>query len=215
MPFNLGKSQKMGAYKMRCFSFLAPVVALAACVGALAQGPTYKVGRAASVEEIRAWDISVGPAGKELPPGRGTAQEGAKIFAQRCAKCHGPTGQGPEGGKEIIFIQLLVGGKGTLNTSTPRRTIGSFWPYATTLWDYLNRAMPKYEEGSLKPDEVYALTAVLLYWNGIIAEGDVIDSKSLPNVQMPNRNGFVPARPDWKQYKDCNPNVVTCSLTTK
>jgi len=178
---------------MRCFlNLLAPVIALiagGACVAALAQSPTYHLGRTPSAEEIRAWNIAISPSGKELPPGSGTAKEGAPIYVQKCAKCHGPTGT------EAKFLHgALVGGKGTLSSPRPLRTVGSFWPYATTLWDWINRAMPLYEEGSLSADQVYALTAFLLYRNEIIKESDVMDAKSLPKVQMPNRNGFVPAR---------------------
>ena len=195
---------------MRCFlNLLAPVMALVPLCGitALAQTPTYKNrGRTPSAEEIRAWDISVGPEGKELPAGSGTAQEGAKIYAQRCARCHGPTGaEGPDlpGSASLwpypVFIGKrpvppLRGGKGTLATLHPVRTLGSFWPFATTIWDYINRAMPPKEEGTLSADEVYALTAFLLFQNGIIQEGDVMDAKSLPKVSMPNRNGFIPTR---------------------
>ena len=181
------------------FNLLLLVMVLAACVAALAQTPTYNVGRTATQQEIEAWDISVGSAGKELPPGSGTAKEGAKIFAQKCAVCHGPTGA-----ESTLLWGRLVGGKGTLTAISPVRTVGSMWPYATAIWDYINRAMPAYpiaspreeygrQEGALSANEVYALTAVLLYRNGIIQESDVIDAKSLPKVQMPNRNGFIPA----------------------
>ena len=193
---------------MRCSpSLLVPVMALAASVAARAQAPTYRLGRAPAAEELRAWDISISPEGKELPPGSGTVAEGAKIFAQKCAGCHGPTGaEGPSLPNQwpykdgIRSVPPLLGGKGTLNTPTPVKTIGSFWAYATTLWDYINRAMPPKGEGTLKPDEVYALTAFLLRQNGIIQEGEVLDAKTLPKIQMPNRNGFVPAKPErwWK-----------------
>ena len=189
----------MGAFTMRCFNLLVPVMALAACVAALAQTPAYNRGRTPSEEEIQAWDISIGPEGKELPPGSGTAQEGAKVYAQQCAQCHGPTGaEGPSipGVANLWpysfpgrgrFVPPLVGGKGTLNTVRPVRTIGSFWPFATTIWDYINRAMPPKGEGSLSADQVYALTAFLLYQNGIIQESDAMDAESLPKIQMPNR----------------------------
>ena len=182
---------------MRWHKPLAPVMALAACVAALAQSPAYNLGRTPTPEEIRAWDISVGPAGKELPPGSGTAKEGAGIYAKKCAACHGPTLEGGNG------VPRLMGGQGTLTTLQIRRSIGSYWPFATTIWDYINRAMPwnkAWEEKSpLSADEVYALTAFLLYRNGIIQESDVMDAKTLPKVQMPNRNGFVPPWPP--QYK--------------
>jgi cytochrome c len=134
----------------------------------------------------------VGPQGKELPPGRGTAREGASIYAQKCAACHGATGtEGP--------ADRLVGGQGTLAGDRPVRTVGSYWPYATTVWDYINRAMPVNNPGSLTPNEVYALTAFILSRNGIVQETEVMDRESLPKVRMPNRDGFVPdARPDWK-----------------
>lgn len=170
---------------------LLPVMAFGISAVALAQTPDYhNVGRTPSQQEIRAWDIAIGPDGKELPPGSGTATDGAKIFANRCAACHGANLEGSPLGPR------LAGGEGTFNTLYPVRTIGSYWPFATTLWDYINRAMPRNQEGSLSADEVYALTAFLLYRNKIIQEGDVIDARSLPKVRMPNRNGFVPARLD-------------------
>ena len=184
-------------------NFLVPVMALAACVAALAQGPTYNLGKTPSKEEIHAWNTAVGPEGKELPPGSGTAKEGAKLFAQKCTACHGPDGRDSE-----YYWGVLVGGKDTLTSIHPVRTIGSYWPYATTIWDYINRAMPLNAEGSLRGDEVYALTAFLLFRNDIIKESDVIDAKSLPKIRMPNRNGFIPAEPvDWKPGMRVNPHV--------
>ncbi len=156
---------------------------------AMAQTPKYKnVGKAPSEKEIQAWDIAISTEGRELPPGKGTAKEGAPIYAEKCSKCHGATGQ------EAQLGPRLVGGKGTLDTLHPVMTIGSYWPFATTIWDYINRAMPRMKEGSLSPNEVYSLTAFLLYKNDIIQETEVMDAKSLPKVQMPNRNGFIPPR---------------------
>ncbi len=194
---------------MRCFNLLLPMIALATCAAAQAPGPAYHVGRAATPEEIRAWDTAVGPEGKELPPGRGTAKEGAKIYAQRCARCHGPTGaegptlpgaaeQWPYSSVTNRSVPPLRGGEGTLTSSNAVRTIGSFWPFATALWDYINRGMPPKEERSLSANEVYALTAFLLFQNRIIKENDVIDATTLPKVRMPNRNGFIPEHPEWK-----------------
>ncbi|MBI2815582.1 MAG: cytochrome c [Acidobacteria bacterium] len=172
--------------------FLLAVLASGGAV--LAQtSSTYNLGRTPTQEEIRTWDIAISPDGKELPPGRGSAKEGAAIYAQKCASCHGPTGA--EQGQTDF---PLVGGKGTLTTLHPVRTLGSFWPFATTIWDYIRRAMPQGKEGSLTVDEVYAVTAYLLYRNGIIQESDSLNATSLPKIQMPNRNGFVPAKPAWK-----------------
>ncbi len=179
---------------MRCTSIsksslLLPVIVLLTSGVALAQSPTYKVGRPPTDAEMRAWDIVVGPDGKELPPGSGNAIEGAKVYAAKCAFCHGKTGvEGP--------YPQLVGGKGTLNTPTPILTTGSFWPFATMIWDYINRAMPRDAERTLTPNEVYSLTAFLLFRNDIIKETDVMDPKTLVELQMPNRNGFYPANPE-------------------
>jgi len=173
---------------MRFSKLLLPVLALTVSITALAQGTTYKAGRSPTKAEIRAWDILIGPEGKELPPGSGTAKQGAAIYAKKRAACHGPTGDGSQ------LAPHLLGGKGTLNTLQPVRTIGSYWPFATTIWDYINRAMPQGQGGSLSANEVYALTAFVLFRNSIVGESDVIDAKSLPKVQMPNRNGFIPQR---------------------
>jgi mono/diheme cytochrome c family protein len=164
-------------------------MALGATIAAFGQAPDYSnIGRSPTVEEIQAWDFSIGPAGKELPPGSGTPTQGAEIFARKCAACHGATAEGSQ------FAPRLTGGKGTLNTPQPVRTIGSYWPFATTIWDYINRAMPPKQGGSLAASEVYALTAFLLFRNEIIRETEVMDAKSLPKVQMPNRSGFVPSQ---------------------
>lgn len=185
----------MGTLTTR-FGFNLSVLLIFAGVAALAQTPRYNLGKTATPEEIRAWDISVGPDGKELPPGSGSAMEGAKLYAQQCAACHGATGEDAKGSPR------LVGGKGTLNTPMPIKTVGSYWPFATSIWDYINRAMPRNKPGSLTAEQVYALTAFLLYKNGIIQENDVMDAKTLPKVQMPNRNGFQPPMPDIVQ-KHC------------
>jgi cytochrome c len=150
----------------------------------------YGFGRPATDHEIQQWNIDVAPTGEGLPPGSGTAKKGAAIFATRCASCHGPTGkEGP--------MDRLVGGAGTLGSQHPVKTIGSYWPYATTVYDYVHRAMPFTAPQSLSPDEVYSVVAWLLYQNGIIAEDTILDADSLPSIIMPNRNGFVPdSRPD-------------------
>jgi hypothetical protein len=153
------------------------------------------VGRPPTAEELKAIDIEVLPDGRGLPAGSGTATQGKSIYANRCVTCHGATGkEGPQ--------DVLVGGQGTLASAKPLKTVGSYWPYATTLWDYINRAMPFDHPGTLSPDDVYATTAYLLYLNHVVGEGDVIDRTTLPGVQMPNRNGFVPdSRPDVKPHK--------------
>ncbi|HEX9869903.1 MAG TPA: cytochrome c [Candidatus Tectomicrobia bacterium] len=147
--------------------------------------PPLGLGRTPTAAEIQAWDIAIGPDGKELPAGQGTAREGAGLYRDKCAMCHGENGsEGPQ--------DVLVGGQESLATAKPVRTIGSFWPYATTIYDYLYRAMPLYAPGSLPPHEVYALTAYLLFRNGIVGEDAVIDAQTLPKIRMPNRDGFRP-----------------------
>jgi cytochrome c len=167
---------------------------LLATQAASAQMKTYKLGRPPKDDEIKRWDITISSDGKGLPPGSGTAVEGAKLYEQKCARCHGKTGA------EDLSTGArfpLVGGQGTLTSDHPVRTIGSYWPYATTVWDFINRSMPIGQEGTLKPDEIYALTAFLLYKNGIIKESDAMDAKSLPKVSMPNLKSFQPQR--WQE----------------
>jgi S-disulfanyl-L-cysteine oxidoreductase SoxD len=150
------------------------------------------LGRAASAEELKQRDITVLPDGAGLPDGKGTAAQGEAVYRDKCASCHGPNGEGnqPQGPQ-------LVGGIGSLATDNPIRTVGSFWPYATSVWDYIHRAMPQTQPGSLSAEDTYAVTAFLLNRNKIIEAGEVMNKESLPKVRMPNRDGFVPdARPD-------------------
>ena len=153
------------------------------CGVACAQSPD--LGRAATPEEIAAWDISIDPSGAGLPPGAGTARQGEAVFAAKCAACHGEKGAGKPNDQ-------LVGGNGTLTGDKPPvKTVGSYWPYATTLFDYIRRAMPLNESKTLADDEVYGLAAYLLQLNGIIGESDTMDAGTLAKVRMPNREGFV------------------------
>ena len=155
-------------------SFLMLAAALATGAAARAQMPTYHLGRTPTADEIKAVDTYAGPAGKELPPGKGTPQEGAPIFARKCAHCHGANGEGGGG------FPRLVGAR-------PH-------PFATTIWSMINSSMPRalpdagVRAETLPADEVYALTAFLLYKNNIIKETDVMDARSLPRVRMPKRD---------------------------
>jgi mono/diheme cytochrome c family protein len=180
------------------FNFLVPLMVLAVYANTAAQTPGYKnVGRTPTVQEIQALDIAIGTDGKELPPGNGTAMAGAQLFADKCAVCHGENQQGS------AQAPALIGGKGTLTSLHPMLTAGSYWPFATTIFDYIRRAMPRLQEGTLKADEVYSLTAFILYRNDIIKEDAVIDAKTLPKIKMPNRDGFIPLNlddiHDWKK----------------
>jgi mono/diheme cytochrome c family protein len=149
-----------------------------------------KLGREATPAQIAGWDISVGPDGVGLPEGRGTAATGATVYEQKCQACHGAKGAGQPNDR-------LVGGQGTLASKTPVRTIGSYWPYATTVFDYVRRAMPYTQPQSLSADETYAVTAYLLNLNGIIGDQDEMNARTLPKVKMPNQASFLlmyPAR---------------------
>src|SRR6478609_5419877 len=162
-------------------------------VSALAQSPTYGVGRTPTPEEIRAWDISISSTGEELPPGRGTAKEGAQAYrAKGCAGCHGAAGVGGSAPnlKSKDATNPNVWARGRI---LPLRA-----PFATTVWDYINRGMPLNREGTLTPDEVYGLTAYLLFINGVIPEDQVLDQQNLAAVKMPLGDNYAPL-PDWKR----------------
>ncbi len=152
----------------------------------LAQAPL-GIGKPASAEEVKALDLTVYPDGRGLAAGKGTAAQGAAIYKEKCAECHNEKGEGRD-----QQYPRLVGGVGTIAMAKPVKTVGSYWPHATTVWDYIRRAMPYDTPRTLKPDEVYAITAVLLHWNGIITETHELNEKTLPEVKMPNRDGFVP-----------------------
>jgi cytochrome c len=142
------------------------------------------LGRDVTPEEIAAWDISISPDGSGLPLGSGTAIEGGVVYNAKCAGCHGVKGIKKP-------ADPLVGGTGTLASKKPVRTVGSYWPYATTLFDYIRRAMPFNAPQSLSNDEVYALSAYLLFLNDVIGPEARMDARTLPQVKMPNRDGFV------------------------
>lgn len=146
------------------------------------EGPN--LGEPATTAEIAAWDMNVFPDGKGLPPARGNAVEGRAVYDSHCAACHGPRGAGGNADE-------LVGGKHGLTDPTPDKTIGAYWPYATTIFDFVRRSMPLDKPGSLSDNQVYALTAYLLYLEGIIGEQAEMNATTLPQVKMPNREGFI------------------------
>jgi mono/diheme cytochrome c family protein len=152
--------------------------------------PRFNLGRAATPAEIAAVDIDVSPNGAGLPPGSGTPEDGAKVFATTCAVCHGQNGEG----KAPAYPQLIGGPKGNVDFAADAnipRTIGNYWPYATTVYGYIRRAMPLTAPGSLTPDQIYSVTAYLLYREGIIPAGTRLDARSLAAVKMPERSHFV------------------------
>jgi S-disulfanyl-L-cysteine oxidoreductase SoxD len=172
-------------------SIYAPSNAQPAAPAPAPQAPapgTFGFGHPATADEIKAIDIEVRPDGAGLPPGSGTLAQGQPIFAQKCAACHGANGEGTSVAPKLIDPTPFKVG-----VTAP--TVGNYWPYATTVWDYINRAMPFDQPGSLAPDEVYALTAFLLAQNNVIGEADVMDAQSLPRVVMPNAAGFTSPDP--------------------
>ena len=171
----------MEASRVRCSRLLAAAIVLCVPVTALAQGPTYHLGTTPSQEEIKARDTAVSPEGKELPPGSGTVSQGSAVYAQKCVACHGPNGTGTTLHRGLI----------PLGNAKPVKIEGSLVPYATTVWDFINRAMPWTTPGTLTPNEVYAVTAYVLFLNGVVQENAVLDATTLPKIRMPNRDNFV------------------------
>lgn len=182
---------------------IAAATVISAAPLAAQQSQRFNLGRSATPQEIAGWDIDVRPPGVGLPPGQGTVADGRQVYAQQCASCHGDKGQGGIGDR-------LVGGLGTLSSEHPVKTVGSYWPYAATLFDYVRRAMPFTSPQSLTNDQVYAVTGYVLFLNDIVPQGAVMNAETLPKVQMPNRNGFIgpDPRPDVHDRacpSDCRP----------
>ncbi|QIO99800.1 c-type cytochrome [Bradyrhizobium symbiodeficiens] len=149
-------------------------------------GPRYHIGRVPTADEIRGWDIDVRPDGQGLPDGKGTVAEGEKLFMDNCSSCHGEFGEG--NGRWPV----LAGGKGSLTSDNPVKTVGSYWPYASTVFDYVRHAMPYGNTGSLSVDEYYALVAYVLYLNDVITDQNFeLNKKTLATIKMPNEQGFV------------------------
>jgi mono/diheme cytochrome c family protein len=178
---------------------IAAVLALTFAARAETPGH-YGIGRTATDKEIAGWNIDIGRDGSNLPPGSGTVAHGREVFAQQCSACHGEKGEGGIGDR-------LVGGEGTLASAKPIKTVGSYWPYAPTLFDYIRRAMPQNAPQSLSNEDVYAVSAYILNMNGLLAADATLDAKSLSAIKMPNRRMFVSdPRPDVKNpacEKDC------------
>jgi S-disulfanyl-L-cysteine oxidoreductase SoxD len=187
----------------RCRFLLRNALALLLLVGLVDSAPAaerYGLGHTISPQDLEPWDIDVRADGESLPPGQGSVAQGRQVFDGICAACHGEKGEGRAVPGAVGGFDQLVGGFGTLDKPSPGRTVGSFWPYATTLFDYVRRAMPFNAPQTLTNDQVYAVSAYILYMNKIVGEDAVLDAKSLPQVKMPNRDGFITEdpRPDVK-----------------
>lgn len=181
---------------------------------AVAAADTVKLGRPALPEEIKAWDIDVRPDGLGLPEGKGSVPQGEELFQNNCAACHGEFGEGA--GRWPV----LAGGQGTLKSERPEKTIGSFWPYASTVFDYVHRAMPFGAAQTLQPDEVYAIVAYLLYLNDVVPDDYVLSKENFPKVELPNSANFydddreTTEKAFWNKnpcMKDCKAKVEITS----
>jgi len=166
--------------------FFASLAALLGDVAASPAGESYGIGRTATPEEIAGWDIDISPDGAGLPAGHGSVAEGHAIFDEKCAACHGAHGEGKP-------MDRLAGGFGTVFDIKSERTVGSYWPYATTLFDFVRRAMPFDAPQSLTPNQVYAVCAYVLYLNKLVLEDATLDPQTLPKIEMPNRSHFISA----------------------
>ena len=192
------------------FLFLL-MISLSISFSSHAENRKYNIGKLATKTEIAGWDIDVRPDGVGAPKGSGNAIDGEEIYVNRCAACHGDFGEG------VDRWPVLVGGDGTLASHDPEKTTGSYWPYASTIFDYVYRSMPFGEAQTLTHDETYKLVAYLLYMNEIIDEDFVLSEKNIGKIKMPNASGFsLPdPRPDVTKYKDGQPCMKNCTVPVK
>ena len=165
------------------------VLILTVCAGTSWGAEAPQLGRVATPEDVARADLSIAPDGRNLPAGSGSVAQGASVYQGKCLACHGAAGGGGP-------MDRLTGGLGTLTSDRPIKTVASYWPYATTVFDYIRRAMPPTAPQSLTNDEVYAVTAYLLSIDGIVPKDAVLDARTLPQVRMPNRDGFVSWEPN-------------------
>src|SRR6516164_8484283 len=194
MPSLAGRSTAPGRSSMltRSGTTAAAWLALSAAAGpASAEAPN--LGQPLDAAAVATWDISILPDGTGLPPGAGTPAQGARIYAEKSAQCHGPDGKGVVAGVNAV---PLVGSEPITDISAAMKRIANFWPYSTTLFDYIRRAMPWQQPMTLADDEAYALTAYILALNKLIGDNDTMNAETLPKVRMPNRDGFIVRFPD-------------------
>jgi S-disulfanyl-L-cysteine oxidoreductase SoxD len=192
-------------YRFPSLAGAAVALMMGMCISTAAMADDTQLGHAATPAEIAAWDIDVRPDGQGLPKGSGTVMDGEPLYEDLCATCHGDFGEGS--GR----YPVLAGGHDTLTDDRPEKTVGSYWPYASTLWDYINRAMPYGDAQSLEADQVYALTAYVLYLNDLMDEEGSLDQDSLPKFKMPNAGNFTgpDPRPDLAKAAPCMQNCKT------
>ena len=192
------------------FLFLV-MISLSISFSSHAENRKYNIGKLATKTEVAGWDIDVRPDGVGAPKGSGSAIDGEEIYVNRCAACHGDFGEG------VDRWPVLVGGDGTLASHDPEKTTGSYWPYASTIFDYVYRSMPFGEAQTLTHDETYKLVAYLLNMNEIIDEDFILSDKNIGKIKMPNATGFLlpDPRPDVTKYKDGQPCMKNCDVPLK
>ena len=191
----------LGFRLMRRFVFIAAACFMvASAVAAADKSGYYGYGQLATPEQIAGWDIDVRPDGVGLPPGSGTVEDGETLYEEQCAACHGSFGEG------VGRFPSLAGGEGSLKDERPQKTVGSYWKYTSTLWDYIHRAMPFAQPESLSDDEVYAVTAYVLYLNDLVEDDFELTRENLSSIRLPNEGSFIPdQRPDVSN-KHCMKN---------
>lgn len=178
-------------YRLGMFALLCSLLGVL-CLLAQSMSKDDHLGRRPQAEELRRWETAILPDGTGLPVGSGKAVQGERVYSEKCSGCHGDKGEG----RDPLGPQL-VGGIGTLGSENPVLTVGSYWPYSTSVWDYIHRAMPYYRPGTLSTHDTYAVTAYILYLNGIVSKDQIMNQETLPKVKMPNRDGFIAdPRPD-------------------
>ena len=196
---------------MSKFPKFAACVVLASLVVSPALAGKYDLGRTALPEEVAAWDIDVRPDGQGLPEGKGTVAQGEEKFAEQCAACHGDFGEG------VDRWPVLAGGRDTLKSDDPVKTVGSYWPYLSTVFDYMHRAMPFGYAQSLSNNEVYALTAYILYLNEIVDDPEFeLSNKNFTSIRLPNEKNFTEdVRPDTSTVQQKEPCMKNCKAEVK
>ncbi len=186
------------------------VLLTAASISGTALAGTFDLGRVATPDEIAAWDIDVRPDGQGLPDGQGSVSKGEEIFSEKCASCHGDFAEGVDRWPE------LSGGQGSLAGEDPKKTIGSYWPYLSTVFDYINRSMPFGDAQSLEADEVYAITAFLLHMNDVVDADFVLSKDNFSSIRLPNEGNFIDdPRPDTPSVSQVEPCMKNCKTDVK
>jgi len=195
---------------MKRMMALALAATMLATAPAWAEPKTFGLGREATPNEVKAWDIDVRPDGKGLPVGKGSVDEGERVFAEQCAVCHGDFAEG------VGRWPVLAGGLDTLKSQDPVKTIGSYWPYLSTAYDYIYRSMPFGNAQSLEPDQVYAMIAYILNMNGLVESDFVLSNENFTQVRLPNEGNFVEdPRPDVSTVKSGAPCMTDCKDDVK